>query len=196
MRTSAAGILLGASLMAALGACAVHPADRRETTAAPPAEPVRPRAPRIGTGYWAGGGEGEEVVTIKLDRQTAEFRKGGNLVGVSPVTSGREGYETPPGRFRITQKSPDHRSNLYGDYVDAEGNVVAENVDVRDSDPPPGTEFRGAPMPHFLRFNGAIGIHGGYLPGYPASHGCVRLPPEIARRLYEDVEIGTPVIVE
>jgi hypothetical protein len=50
-------------------------------------------------------------------------------------------------------------------------------------------------MPYFMRFNGAEGMHAGYLPGYPASHGCVRLPDEKAIAFYRAVEVGTPVSV-
>jgi lipoprotein-anchoring transpeptidase ErfK/SrfK len=50
-------------------------------------------------------------------------------------------------------------------------------------------------MPYFLRFNGAVGMHAGYLPGYPASHGCIRLPLEMARHFYNNSSHGTPVIV-
>jgi hypothetical protein len=60
---------------------------------------------------------------------------------------------------------------------------------------PPGCRFVQAPMPYFMRFNGAEGMHAGYLPGYPASHGCVRLPKEKAIAFFEAVEVGTPVTV-
>ena len=51
-------------------------------------------------------------------------------------------------------------------------------------------------MPHFLRFNYGIGMHAGYLPGYAASHGCVRMPKSMAQKFFEHSEIGTPVIVK
>ena len=55
-----------------------------------------------------------------------------------------------------------------------------ENVDLTKDRPPRGTVFRGAPMRYFLRVHGGIGMHAGYLPGYPASHGCIRLPKQMA----------------
>src|SRR5271166_6458859 len=108
---------------------------------------------------------------IDLDQQRAYFYKGDQIVGVSVVSTGREGYDTPLGEFRITEKDPEHASSLYGAYVDQSGQVVMENVEA-DKDPRPrGTICRGAAMPYFLRIHGGIGIHA----GYPASHGCIRL---------------------
>jgi hypothetical protein len=60
---------------------------------------------------------------------------------------------------------------------------------------PRGGKFVPAPMRYFLRFSGANGMHAGYLPGYPASHGCVRLPEEYAIAFFNSVEVGTPVTV-
>src|SRR5262249_27476286 len=51
------------------------------------------------------------------------------------------------------------------------------------------------PMPWFMRFHGADGMHAGYLPGYPASHGCVRMPDQLALEFYQAVDVGTPVTV-
>lgn len=149
-----------------------------------------------GSTFWNGDHlSGSPSIKINLREQRAYFYKGRELAGVSPVSTGRPGYDTPTGSFRITQKSPRHRSNLYGDYVDAQGNVVSAHVDVRRDKAPPGTTFRGASMPHFLRFNDAIGMHGGHLPGYPASSGCVRLPAEMARHFFANAPSGTPVMV-
>ncbi len=60
---------------------------------------------------------------------------------------------------------------------------------------PRGGKFIPAPMRYFIRFDGATGMHAGYLPGYPASHGCVRLPQEKAIALFDAVQVGTPVTV-
>lgn len=138
---------------------------------------------------------GSPMITIDLSDQKAFLYKGGTLVGVSRVSTGKSGYRTPTGSYRVTQKNVDHRSNLYGNYVDSYGNVVVANVDVRKDRRPPGTRFRGAPMTYFMRFNGGIGMHAGYLPGYPASHGCVRMPRQMASIFYENVGNGTPVKV-
>ncbi len=146
--------------------------------------------------YWDGdGAAGNPRIKINLNEQRAYFYKGGDLVGVSTVATGREGYGTPSGKFKVVQKNIDHASNLYGDYVDAAGNVVKKDVDVRKDRKPPGTTFRGAPMPYFLRIHGGVGMHAGFLPGYPASHGCIRLPQQMAATFFNEVPVGTPVEV-
>jgi hypothetical protein len=145
---------------------------------------------------WNGDGIlGAPAITIDLGSQTAYFYKGGQQVGRSPVSTGREGYGTPTGNFKIIQKNKHHVSNLYGDYVDGAGNVVVANVGVKRDRRPPGTTFRGAPMPFFMRIHGGVGMHAGYLPGYPASHGCIRLPRGAAQRFFENAPVGTPVRV-
>src|SRR5271167_2298110 len=74
--------------------------------------------------YWNGTGfEGEPRIVIDLDQQRAYFYKGDQMVGVSIVSTGREGYDTPPGQFRITEKDREHFSSLYGDYVNQSGQV-------------------------------------------------------------------------
>jgi lipoprotein-anchoring transpeptidase ErfK/SrfK len=146
--------------------------------------------------YWDDGKSGGKPrITIDLEQQRAYFYKGDKIVGTSVVSTGREGYDTPSGEFRITQKDLTHVSSIYGDYVDRSGQVVMENVDVTKDPRPRGTVFRGAPMPYFLRIHGAIGMHAGYLPGYPASHGCIRLPKEMAIHFFQDAPIGTPVAI-
>lgn len=145
---------------------------------------------------WEGDGvPGKPSILIRLDEQKAYFKRDGRIVGVTEISTGREGYRTPAGKFRVTQKSRNHVSNLYGNYVDPEGNVVMENVGVRRDPKPPGTTFRGAPMPFFLRINGAVGMHAGYLPGFPASHGCIRLPHGAAEKFFANAPEGTPVVV-
>lgn len=159
----------------------------RKVTELPPPEPEY---------WWRGDGiAGRPSIVINLSEQRAYFLKSGTVVGMTTISSGREGYQTPTGSYSIIQKNRDHVSNLYGDYVDQAGNVVVANVGVRRDARPPGTKFRGAPMPYFMRIVGAVGMHAGYLPGYPASHGCIRLPEEMARIYFENVSHGTPVAV-
>lgn len=148
------------------------------------------------TSHWDGDGISDAPsIRIDLGAQRAFFYKGGELAGVSVISSGREGFGTPGGQFKVIQKDRDHRSNLYGDYVDAGGNVVKKDVDVKKDPRPPGATFRGAPMPYFLRIHGGVGMHAGFLPGYPASHGCIRLPKHLARSFFENIEVGAPVEV-
>ena len=140
------------------------------------------------------GGTSHRRIEVDLTDQKATLLHHGKVVAISPISSGREGKTTPAGRYRIIQKSPDHRSSLYGNYVRG-GKVVKENIDIRKGGRPPGSRFEGVPMPYFMRFTGAYGLHAGNVPGYPASAGCVRLPPRHAKRFYHAVKLGTPVIV-
>jgi lipoprotein-anchoring transpeptidase ErfK/SrfK len=70
-----------------------------------------------------------------------------------------------------------------------------QNISVKDPQPP-GTIFDGARMPYFLRFTGGYGMHAGFVPRYRASHGCIRMPKEMARHFFDAAEDGTPVIVK
>ena len=97
----------------------------------------------------------------------------------------------------MTQKSKDHESSVYGIIRDvATGQTINNDADIRVHKPGPGQEFVHAPMPYFLRFNYGIGMHAGFLPGYPASHGCVRMPEQMAAKFFEHAPVGTPVVVE
>lgn len=147
--------------------------------------------PELGAMMDKGGSRGRRIV-VSLSAQKAYLYHQGNLVAISPVSSGREGKASPVGKFQVVEKDIDHRSSLYGNYVMG-GRVVRENVDVRKGGRPPGSRFEGVPMPYFLRFSGAYGLHAGRLPGYPASSGCIRLPKRQAKRFYEAVRVGTPV---
>ena len=147
--------------------------------------------------HWDGDGvTGPPRIAIRLREQRAYFYKGEELVGVSTISTGREGFGTPIGKFKILQKDKDHASSLYGDYVDAQGAVVKRDID-RNKDPmPPGTRFDGAKMPYFMRIVGGVGMHQGFLPGYAASHGCIRMPMTMAEAFFRNVEKGTPVSIE
>lgn len=143
---------------------------------------------------WFGDGvTGTPSIVISIGSQTATFYKGGIEVGRTQISTGREGFHTPTGSFSVIEKSLEHLSTLYGDYVDRSGEVVMSNIGVQTDKRPPGTHFEGAPMPYFLRVTGPVGMHAGYLPGFPASHGCIRLPQSAAYRFYENARVGTPV---
>jgi len=149
-----------------------------------------------GGGYWKGEGvSGAPSIVIDLGAQEAYFYKGGKVVGMSPISSGREGYRTPTGRFSVQQKDRDHLSTLYGNYVDDSGNVVMKNIGIVEDRRPAGTHFRGAPMPYYMRIYNGVGLHAGYLPGIPDSHGCIRMPEHMAEIFYNNVSVGTPVTV-
>lgn len=150
------------------------------------------------TSYWEGDGvAGSPLIRIRLAAQRAYFYKGGTLVGVSVISTGKEGADTPHGNYRITEMIKDHRSSLYGHIVEkGSGRVIQYDIDIRKEPIPPGAVFKGAPMPNFMRFAGAVGMHTGNLPGYAASHGCVRLPHYMAEKFFANARVGTPVIVE
>ncbi len=119
-----------------------------------------PGAPRDTVSYWDGDNvNGSPSVKISLGEQRAYFYKGGVLVGVSQLSTGREGLNTPVGNYKIIQK------------------------------------FRGTPMPYFMRIVSGTGMHAGYLPGYPASHGCIRMPEFMAEDFFKSVSVGTPVTI-
>ncbi|HEX8678676.1 MAG TPA: L,D-transpeptidase family protein, partial [Chthoniobacterales bacterium] len=114
-------------------------------------------------------------VEIDLQQQMAYLIYGRRVVLESRISSGRSGYNSKTGSFKIVQKERNHFSNLYGKIVDARGRTVVADADA-DMKVPRGGRFMPAPMRYFMRYNGAEGMHAGYLPGYPASHGCVRMP--------------------
>jgi len=148
-------------------------------------------------GYWHGEGlTGAPSIVVDLGTQEASFYKGGQLAGVSPVSTGREGYRTPAGHFHILQKELHHFSTLYGNYVDESGAIVVRNVGVLEDKRPPGTHFAGAPMPYFMRVTEGVGLHEGFLPGVPDSHGCIRLPKNMAEIFYANAPEGTPVTIK
>ena len=139
---------------------------------------------------------GPARVVVDLGDQEAHLFRGGKRVASSRISSGREGHRTPTGRFSVIRKDEDHASSLYGNYVDREtGRVVRANVDVRKHSRPRGARYEGAPMPFYVEFKPSYGLHAGYLPGVPASHGCIRMPYWKARQFYNNVRIGTPVVV-
>ncbi|HEX5307411.1 MAG TPA: L,D-transpeptidase family protein [Dyella sp.] len=111
---------------------------------------------------------GPVVVVISLDEQHIYVYRNGVAIGVGPISSGKPGYETPPGVYSILQKEREHRSNRYED----------------------------APMPYMQRLTwDGIAMHGGALPGHPASHGCVRLPQAFAEKLFAITRRGGIVVV-
>ncbi len=149
--------------------------------------------------YWDGSAaSGPPSIRINLRDQKARFYKGDTLVGVSQISSGRESHPTPAGQYTILQKNADHVSNLYGVWKTADGTVINDDVDIRKQPtPPPGARFEGAPMPNFMRLtNTGVGMHAGYLPGFPASHGCIRMPEFMSQHFFDNVSLGTPVTVE
>jgi lipoprotein-anchoring transpeptidase ErfK/SrfK len=136
-------------------------------------------------------------VIVSLSKQRA-YVKTGTLVYIdTPISSGKPGHSTPTGSFRVMEKDPDHRSSIYGDFVDRSGRTVRSGISSKIDSAPSGTHYLGASMKWFCRLTDTgVGMHVGILPGYAASHGCIRLPADIAPLIYQKVKTGTPVTVE
>ncbi len=139
---------------------------------------------------------GRASLVVRLRAQEVDLYRGGHLVATSRISSGREGHQTPRGRFRISRKDLDHRSSLYGAYVDDSNRIIKADVDTRRDPKPRHAHFVGAPMPYFMEFAPGYGLHQGYLPGEPASHGCIRMPYWKARQFFDAVKVGTPITVK
>lgn len=121
------------------------------------------------TFVWRDPATAEPVtVVISLPLQRAYVYRGTTLVAVTTVSTGMDGKETPVGIYPVLQKHRDHRSNLYSN----------------------------APMPFMQRLTwDGIALHAGQNPGFPDSHGCIRLPTGLARNLFAVTEVGTKVVV-
>jgi lipoprotein-anchoring transpeptidase ErfK/SrfK len=136
-------------------------------------------------------------VLVSISKQRAYLMTGDQIAIDSPISSGKRGHTSPTGRFTILEKDKDHRSNLYGDYKDSKGRTVRGGISAHIDSAPSGTHFVGAPMTWFMRLTGeGVGMHVGILPGYPASHGCIRMPEPAAALFYSHVKVGTPAVVE
>jgi hypothetical protein len=111
---------------------------------------------------------GPEHVVISLGDQLAYLYRGDTLMAVATISTGRDDKPSPTGIFSVLDKKPFYRSKKYDN----------------------------APMPWMQRIDGyGVALHGGYNPGYPASHGCIRLPVAFAKKLYSVTELGTPVYI-
>ena len=175
------------SLFASCAEVEPPPSTTAATVPAPTPEPY----------YWNGDdASGSPRIVVHIGRQRAYFYKGKNLVGETTVSTGKPGFSTPPGQYRVVWKNEDHISTRFGDYVDDYGNVAKSNVDSRKDRKPPGTHFDGARMPYAMFFKGGYAMHEGYVPPYAASHGCIRLPNGIAEIFFNASPLGTPVVVK
>ena len=135
-------------------------------------------------------------VVVSLPKQRAYLMIGEQIVIDSPISSGKRGHSSPSGHFSVLEKDPNHHSSLYGNFVDSSGRIIRAGVSARIDSAPSGTRFEGAPMKWFMRLTGdGVGMHIGILPGYPASHGCIRMPADGAKLFYDHVKVGTPAVV-
>ncbi len=108
------------------------------------------------------------LITIDLSKQKARLEVEGKLMLETTISTGRRGFETPAGRYVITNKYKSWVSTIYK-----------------------------VPMPYFMRLNcSAIGLHSGYVTGRPASHGCIRLPYEMSKKFFAMTNVGDEVVIE
>jgi hypothetical protein len=134
-------------------------------------------------------------VEVRITEQRVYVYQGDAVAGESPVTTGKPGHDTPTGHYSVMVKDIDHKSNLYGVFLDANGYILDGNAEAGQK-PPPGAVYDSADMPYYLRIrDDGVGLHAGYLPGYPASHGCIRMPHAFAELLFSNISVGTPVDV-
>ena len=188
-------VRLAAGAAVAVFCCSCEEMETAQQTAAKAVSAVIPMP--TPAGYWHGDGvSGSPKIVVHLHDQKAYFYKGKQLVGESTVSTGKPGFSTPPGHYHVVSKDKDHVSSEFGDYVDSGGNVVKSNIDVRKDSRPKGTHFDGARMPYCMHFNGGYAMHQGYVPPYAASHGCIRLPKEMAAHFFNAAPEGTPMIVK
>ena len=135
-------------------------------------------------------------IVVSIPKQRAYLMIGDEIVADGPISSGRRGHESPTGQMHVLEKDPNHHSSLYGDFVDGSGRVVRAGVSARIDSAPSGTHFAGASMKWFLLLTeDGVGMHVGILPGYPASHGCIRQSVDGAKLFYDYTKVGTPVDV-
>jgi lipoprotein-anchoring transpeptidase ErfK/SrfK len=136
-------------------------------------------------------------VDISLATMTAQLLQGKDtLLAEMDVSTGEAGHRTPKGVFRISEKMPLKRSNLYGQYVkkDTREVIVARHWEHKGPRPP-GTVYQGIAMPYWMRLTaGGVGMHVGQFPrGITTSKGCIRCPEDGQTFFYQHCRIGTPV---
>jgi len=164
-----------AALIALLLGCApaqALAAEASKTSASQEAASIEDRIDSLKPGefIWQPDREasGPVEIVVSLPLQKAFVYRGGTLIGATTVSSGKTGHETPVGGFRILEKRADHRSSKYN----------------------------SAAMPFMQRLNWyGVALHGGAIPGHPASHGCVRLPMKFAQKLFGATAVGASVYI-
>jgi len=165
-----ASLLLGAMLafIAAAPAAAKTPPKSTSTVGTQTVAPPTKLKPGEFIWHPEASPRGPMVMVVSLSEQVAYVYRNGVLIGASTVSTGKKGHATPTGVFTILQKNEDHYSSIYD----------------------------AAPMPYMQRLTwSGVALHAGRLPGYPASHGCVRMPYEFARLLFKETSTGITVVV-
>ncbi len=137
------------------------------------------------------------AMEIALREQRGILLVNGAVAMDFPVATGRSSHPTPRGSFKVLDKKKDYASNLYGRIISETGETLVADADTRTDIIPAGAHFEGSRMPYWMRITPTgIGLHVGYVPGRPASHGCIRLKKETATDLFRIVALGTPVTID
>ncbi len=141
---------------------------RRADRAVPRRQPQKKQKPRQTARLPAPAVKGPLIIAISIANQRLTVFDDGRPIAQAPVSTGMPGHSTPMGVFSVNGKARFHRSNLYA----------------------------GAPMPFMQRITwSGVALHAGVLPGYPASHGCIRMPYDFAGKLYEMTRLGARVVI-
>lgn len=140
-----------------------------DNVATPPIDVAAASGLRPGEFLWgADEARGRPLIIVSIPQQRLFLFQDGEIAGISTVSTGKRGHHTPTGTFQILEKRRQHFSNLYDN----------------------------APMPFMQRLTwGGVALHAGLIPGYPASHGCVRLPKGFAKLLFELTGVGASVVI-
>jgi lipoprotein-anchoring transpeptidase ErfK/SrfK len=171
---TAAGTLVAVSQADAAALFYWQDSDPNYYRPAPVAQPRKPKARRPSAKTEAALKEtnakpqGPLIIAVSIEQQKVRVYDANGLFAESPVSTGMKGHSTPMGVFSIIQKHKMHRSNIYS----------------------------GAPMPYMQRITwSGVAMHAGVLPGYPASHGCIRMPTAFAVKMWNWTRMGARVII-
>jgi lipoprotein-anchoring transpeptidase ErfK/SrfK len=191
LSTSIGSAIVAALIVESVDAQSAAPQMRK------PAELIRKQEPvKINQALLKQATSDEVHIVVSIPKQRAYLMLSEQIVIDGPISSGKHGHSSPTGHFTVLEKDPNHHSTLYGDFRDSSGRIVRAGVSARIDSAPSGTHFVGAEMKWFLRLtDDGVGMHIGILPGYPASHGCIRESAEGAKLFYDRVKVGTPVDV-
>ncbi len=165
-----------------------------------PKDGIRPDPNKaVAYGWWQvpPGTTGQHMIVIDTAMQEAKYYIGGKWVGYSRISSGKAGHGTPAGTFPVLSKDADHTSSKYGSIVDAAGNTLVGDYTMGSGTPiPPGGRYKGAAMTNGMQLtHSGIWMHEGIVTSAPESHGCIRLPKDMAKIFFDNTPVGTPVVI-
>lgn len=153
---------------------------------------------RLGQGHWDDPGnlQGTPRLIINRPEQKAYFYKGDTIVGMTPISTGSEGHDTPAGQYKVLEKKIMHYSSTWGVAKNkSTGEIVMKDFSPKQHKMPTNCVYEPAKMPYSLRIHGGYFMHVGYVPGYAASHGCIRVPEDMAKKFWDNAYVGLPVTI-